>query len=206
MEQKKSRKFAGGQLIIASHNPGKVREIETLLAPFNVQIVSAGELNLPEPVEDAETFRGNAEIKALATAKAANRPALADDSGLCVHALGGDPGIFSARWAGPDKNFSVAMEKIEHALTATDSADRCAHFVCALTLAWPDGHTETFEGQVHGTLISPPRGTKGFGYDPFFVPQGHTVTFAEMDPEKKHAMSHRAKAFEKLVPACFADI
>lgn len=207
------RKFEGGKLVIASHNAGKVREIGELLAPFGVDVISAGDLNLPEPVEDGETFIANAEIKALAAARASGLPALADDSGLCVHALGGEPGVYSARWAGPNKDFGEAMQKVEDALNTALAAnglnDRSAHFACALTLAWPatdqePEHRETFEGTVSGTMVWPPRGEKGFGYDPTFVPDGYDVTFAEMDPQQKHAMSHRANAFAKLVEACFA--
>lgn len=196
------RKFEGGRLIVASHNPGKVREINELLTPFNASVVSAGDLNLPEPEETGTKFTANAELKALASATGANAVALADDSGLAVAALNGAPGIYSARWAGPSKDFDLAMKKIESELG--DAKDRSAKFVCALTLAWPDGHCETFEGTVAGELTFPPRGNKGFGYDPIFVPSGYDVTFAEMDPEKKHRMSHRADAFSKLVAACFA--
>lgn len=198
-----ARKFDGEKLVIASHNAGKVREIGELLAPYGVEVVSAGDLNLDEPAEDGDTFIANAIIKAQAAAKAADLPALADDSGLCVHALDDNPGIYSARWAGPDKNFPMAMQKVETALSKKGD-DRSAHFVCALTLAWPDGHVETFEGTVHGTMVWPPRGEQGFGYDPTFVPDGHAITFGEMDPAQKHAMSHRANAFQKLVEACFA--
>lgn len=198
------RKFDGAKLVIASHNPGKVREIGELLAPFGVEVVSVGDLNLPEPVEDGLTFIANAEIKARAAAQAANLPALADDSGLCVHALNDEPGVYSARWAGPDRDFSIAMQKVEEALVASSSFDRSAHFACALTLAWPDGHVESFEGTVSGQMVWPPKGEKGFGYDPTFQPDGHAMTFAEMPPQQKHAMSHRAQAFEKLVAACFA--
>jgi XTP/dITP diphosphohydrolase len=200
-----ARTFEGGKLVIASHNAGKVREIQELLAPFGAQVISAGALNLPEPVEDGDTFIANAKIKALAAARGANLPALADDSGLCVHGLGNEPGVYSARWAGPTKDFTLAMQKIEDALDAAKAADRSAHFACALCLAWPDGHVESFEGTVQGALIWPPRGEKGFGYDPAFVPDGFTDTFAEMKPEQKHAMSHRAVAFAKLVEACFAE-
>lgn len=202
-----SRKFAGGTLVIASHNPGKVREIGDLLAPFDAKVISAGELNLDEPVEDGGTFVDNAALKALAAAKASGHVALADDSGLCVHALNNEPGIYSARWAGPDKNFDLAMEKVELALSAKlqhdPSLDRSAHFACALVLAWPDGHVESFEGQVHGTMTWPPRGKQGFGYDPTFIPDGFRISFGEMDPPQKHLMSHRANAFKELVPACF---
>lgn len=195
----------GQRLVIASHNPGKVREIAALLAPFGVAVVSAGELGLAEPVEDGTTFVANAEIKALAAARAANLPALADDSGLCVHALNGEPGVYSARWAGPNKDFTIAMEKVETALQKINAEDRSAHFACALALAWPDGHVETFEGQVHGHMVWPPRGERGFGYDPTFVPNGFDITFGEMEPTQKHAMSHRARAFAQLVAACFQD-
>lgn len=196
------RSFGGGRLVVASHNPGKVREITELLEPFQAEVISAGELNLPEPEETGSTFIANAELKALASAQGANAVALADDSGLAVTALDGAPGIYSARWAGPDKDFALAMEKIESEMG--DATDRRAKFVCALTLAWPDGHCETFEGRVSGTLTFPPRGDLGFGYDPIFVPDGYDITFAEMDPAKKHSMSHRADAFTKLVAACFA--
>jgi XTP/dITP diphosphohydrolase len=191
----------GGRLVVASHNPGKVREIGDLLEPYGVAVVSAGDLGLPEPVEDGATFAENAAIKALAAARAAALPALADDSGLAVTALGGAPGIRSARWAGADKDFALAMRKVEDALAG--HADRSASFVCALCLAWPDGHAETFLGRVSGQLVWPPRGDRGFGYDPVFVPDGHAVTFAEMEPAEKHAMSHRADAFRQLVAACF---
>lgn len=203
MRRKFQRKFGGGKLVIASHNPGKVREIADLLAPYGAEVVSAGELGLDEPVEDGDTFIANAEIKARAAAKAANLPALADDSGLCVHALDGAPGVYSARWAGPGKDFSVAMKQVEEELRAKGAADRSAHFACALSLAWPDGHVETFEGQVQGQMVWPPQGDRGFGYDPTFVPEGFAITFGEMEPEKKHSMSHRARAFAQLVTACF---
>jgi XTP/dITP diphosphohydrolase len=201
--QRDSRRLTESQLVIASHNPGKVREIGELLAPFGVAVVSAGDLGLPEPEETGTTFEANAELKGLAAARAAKLPALADDSGLVVHALGGEPGIYSARWAGPAKDFAVAMCKVEDALVAKRATDRSAHFVAALTLAWPDGHLETFRGEIHGTLVWPPRGTMGFGYDPMFQPEGETRTFGEIEPVTKHGMSHRARAFEKLVAACF---
>ncbi|MDA0661664.1 MAG: RdgB/HAM1 family non-canonical purine NTP pyrophosphatase [Proteobacteria bacterium] len=197
-----ARHFDGGRLVIASHNPGKVREIGALLQPFDADVVSAGELGLPEPVEDGDSFIANAVIKARAAAEGSGLPALADDSGLAVTALDGDPGIYSARWAGPDKDFEMAMQQVLDALG--DAADRSAHFVCALALAWPDGHVETFEGTVHGTLVWPPRGSHGFGYDPIFLPDGETEAFGEMDPDRKHAISHRADAFRKLVAGCFA--
>jgi XTP/dITP diphosphohydrolase len=195
------RAFTEPKLVIASHNPGKVREIADLLSPFGVEVVSAAALDLPEPVEDGATFEANAAIKARAAAEASGLPALADDSGLVVEALGGEPGIHSARWAGPGKDFTVAMEKVEAGLKGKEN--RRAYFACVLALAWPDGHLETFEGRVDGTLVWPPRGDKGFGYDPIFVADGHDITFGEMEPEKKHALSHRADAFRKLVAACF---
>ena len=196
-----SPKFAGGRLVVASHNAGKVREIEDLLRPFGVDCVSAARLGLPEPEETGTTFVANAELKARAAAGASGLPALADDSGLCVAALGGEPGIYSARWAGPGKDFGLAMRKVEERLAG--GADRRAHFVAALCLAWPDGRAESFVGEVHGALVWPPRGSKGFGYDPMFLPQGAALTFGEMEPDAKHAISHRAIAFAKLVDACF---
>lgn len=196
-----SRKFTGGTLVIASHNAGKVREIGELLGRFDAQVVSAGSLGLDEPEETGTTFVANAELKALAAAKAANLPALADDSGLAVNALGGDPGIYSARWAGSSKDFGAAMALVHDKMG--DSPDRGARFVCALALAWPDGHVETFEGVVAGDIVWPPRGANGFGYDPFFLPKGGSLTFGEMEAEAKHAISHRADAFAKLVAACF---
>lgn len=199
-----SRRFAGGKLVIASHNPGKTREIADLLAPFGVEVTTAGALGIPEPAETGQTFAANARLKALAAAKGSGLPALADDSGLEVWALDGKPGIHSARWAGPDKNFARAMRAIEVELKGI--AERGANFTCALALCWPDGHCETFEGRVEGTLVWPPRGGFGFGYDPMFVASGHALTFGEMDPAEKHAISHRADAFRKLVAACFGDV
>jgi XTP/dITP diphosphohydrolase len=196
-----ARRFTETKLIIASHNAGKVREIGELLAPFGIEVVSAGALGLPEPEETGVTFEENAALKAHAAARAARLPALADDSGVVVPALGGEPGIYSARWAGPTKDFMVAMQKVEERLGR--SPDRRASFVAVLALAWPDDHIEMFRGEVHGTLVWPPRGDKGFGYDPMFVPEGRQVTFGEMDPQAKHAISHRARAFEQLVAACF---
>ena len=196
-------RLGSGTLVIASHNPGKVREIAELLAAHNVQVISAGELGLPEPEETEATFAGNAAIKAHAAARGAAQPALADDSGLAVTALGGQPGVHSARWAGPGKDFHAAMERVERELGP--AADRRAAFVCALCLAWPDGAQETFEGRVEGALVWPPRGSRGFGYDPIFVPEGFEVTFGEMDPAQKHAISHRARAFQKLVTAVFGE-
>jgi XTP/dITP diphosphohydrolase len=195
----------GTRLVVASHNPGKVTEIRDLLAPYRIDAVSAGELDLDEPEETEDSFAGNARLKAMAAAKGAGLPALADDSGLSVDALRGAPGIYSARWAGPGKDFGVAMRKVHEALDehdATEEEDRTAHFVCALCLAWPDGHTEVFEGRVDGTLVWPPRGERGFGYDPMFRPTGRAETFGEIAPEAKHAMSHRAAAFALMVEAC----
>jgi len=186
------------KLVVASHNAGKVREIGALLEPFDIETVSAGDLGLPEPEETGLTFQANAELKARAAAEASGLLALADDSGLAVAALNGDPGIYSARWAGPSKDFSLAMEKVEHALKETGSADRSAAFICGLALATPDGRMEYFEGRVEGALVWPPRGDKGFGYDPVFVANGYDITFAEMEPDAKHAISHRADAFRQL--------
>jgi XTP/dITP diphosphohydrolase len=187
-------------LVIASHNEGKVREMRELLAPLRLTMISAGELNLPEPEEDGATFTENAMIKSRSAALLSGHYALADDSGLCVAALGDAPGIYSARWA-KDKDFADAMERIRRELEAKGIAaeGQKARFVCALSLSLPDGVTKTFEGEVHGTLTFPPRGHKGFGYDPIFVPQGHAQTFAEMEPAAKHALSHRARAFEKFI-------
>ncbi|WP_425357303.1 RdgB/HAM1 family non-canonical purine NTP pyrophosphatase [Parvibaculum lavamentivorans] len=198
-----TRRFEGGKLVVASHNPGKVREIADLLASLNVEILSAADLGLAEPDETGETFRENAELKALAAAKTAQLPALSDDSGLCVEALGGAPGIFSARWAGPTKDFAFAMEKLRRGMLETGPVDTSAYFICGLALAWPDGHVEYFEGRVDGDLVWPPRGEKGFGYDPVFVPHGYETTFGEMEPQAKHDISHRAHAFRQLVDACF---
>ena len=198
-----AKRFEDDKLVIASHNPGKVREIAELLAPHRVAVVSAAELGLPEPEETGETFADNARLKALAAAKAAKLPALADDSGLCVVALDGAPGIYSARWAGPNKDFAHAMERVRVALD--DTPDREAYFVCVLALAWPDGHVETFEGRVYGRLVFPPRGDNGFGYDPIFEPVGESRTFGEMEAAEKHAMSHRAQAFELLLAGCFGE-
>jgi XTP/dITP diphosphohydrolase len=202
----------GSRLVIATHNPGKLVEMRELLAPYGIDAISAGELGLGEPEETGMTFRDNARIKAEAAAKDSGLPAFADDSGLAVDALGGKPGIHSARWAGPDKNFANAMATIEQQLRergAVAPERRRAHFVSALCVAWPDGHVEDFEARVDGTLIWPPRGDKGFGYDPMFLPDGHTRTFGEMDSEEKHGLpprgkglSHRARAFVKLAEAC----
>ncbi len=196
------RKLPPGRLIAASHNPGKVKELAELLSDAGFTAVSAAELGLPEPEETADSFVGNAALKALAAARASGEPALADDSGLSCDGLSGAPGIYSARWAGPAKDFRLAMLKVEDGLkaetTSDGEVDKRASFVCALSLAWPDGHVESFEGVVRGQLVFPPRGERGFGYDPIFVPEGETETFGEMEPVKKHAMSHRAVAFAKL--------
>lgn len=200
-----------GPLVAATHNAGKLREFRDLLAPYSIEIVSAAGLGLPEPEETGDTFEANARLKALAAARAAGRPALADDSGLCVAALGGAPGICSARWAGGSKDFSAAMARIERELAGVKAPQPWrAHFVSALALAWPDDHVEYFEGQVDGRLVFPPRGTNGFGYDPIFLPDGHSRGFGEMSAEEKHgvpadgslALSHRARAFQKLARAC----
>lgn len=196
-----ARKLTEPKIVLATHNPGKVVEIKALLEPFGTDVVAAGDLGLPEPIEDAPDFIGNAKIKALASATASGMPALADDSGLCVNALGGEPGIYSARWAGPNKDFNIAMTRVADEMG--DHDDRSAYFVCALCLAWPDGHTEAFQGEVHGNLVWPARGDRGFGYDPMFIPTGFDITFGEMDPDKKHGMSHRHHAFVQLVDACF---
>ena len=198
-----TRRLQPGKLVIASHNQGKVREIAELLGPYGIEPVSAADLDLPEPDETGVTFIDNAELKARLAADLSGLPALADDSGLCVDALGGEPGIFSARWAGGDRNFDTAMERVHRAMLERDpEAGRNAHFVCALALCWPeDGQGELFEGRVDGTLVWPPRGSNGFGYDAMFQPIGHDLTFGEMDPVQKHAISHRADAFNKLVAA-----
>jgi XTP/dITP diphosphohydrolase len=189
----------GSQLVVASHNEGKVREIKALLGPHGIQAISAASLGLPEPEETGETFAANARIKALASATASHHAALADDSGLCVAALEGAPGIYSARWAGPAKDFRVAMNRIHDELRHMGLSTSRAKFVCALAVAMPSGEACVFEGEVHGHLSFPPRGTRGFGYDPIFVADGMDQSFAEIDPAQKHAISHRAKAFEKLL-------
>jgi XTP/dITP diphosphohydrolase len=201
-----------GRLVIATHNPGKLREMRELLEPFRVQPMAAGELGVDEPEETGASFRENARIKAEAAARAARLPAFSDDSGIAVDALAGAPGIHSARWAGSNKDFEAAMQRINqqlHACGAITSRARSAHFVSALCVAWPDGHLEEFEGRVDGTLVWPPRGDKGFGYDPMFLPDGYDLTFGEMTSVEKHGLppkglglSHRARAFLKLAEAC----
>jgi XTP/dITP diphosphohydrolase len=203
-----------GRLVIASHNAGKIAELREMLSPYNIDTVSAADLGLPEPEETGETFRDNARIKALAGAKSSGLPALADDSGLQVEALDCAPGVYSARWAGPDRNFRRAMEMIEQTLQergATTAFQRMASFVSALCLAWPDGHVETFQDSCIGTIVWPPRGDLGFGYDPIFQPDGEHRTFGEMSSEEKHSLpprgkglSHRARAFLKLAEACLS--
>ena len=189
----------GSQLVVASHNQGKVREIKALLGPHGIEPIGAGDLSLPEPAETETSFAGNAELKARAAARASGHFALADDSGLSVKALDGAPGIYSARWAGPTKDFSIAMARIERELRERAATDYAAHFTCALSLCSPHGEMRTFVGEVHGHLTFPPRGAQGFGYDPIFIARGMDVTFAEMEPHAKHAISHRALAFEKLL-------
>lgn len=192
----------GSRLVIATHNPGKLVEIAALLEPLGLDCVSAGALGLPEPDETEDTFTGNALLKARAAAEGSGLPALADDSGLAVDALGGAPGIYSARWAGPERNFNLAMRRVLDAVGgARGQTARAARFVCALALVWPDGRSLVFEGEVAGSLAEAPRGERGFGYDPIFVPDGHAITFGEMDPERKHAMSHRAAAFAQFLAA-----
>jgi XTP/dITP diphosphohydrolase len=214
MREHHHRRIAG-RLVIATHNPGKLHEMRELLAPYGVEAVSARELGLGEPLETGTSFRENARIKAEAAAAAAGLPAFSDDSGVVVDALGGAPGIHSARWAGPNKDFGVAMREIDVQLRDRGAASppvRTAHFISALCVAWPDGHTEEFEGRVDGTMVWPPRGDKGFGYDPMFLPDGYDLTFGEMTGEAKHGLpprglglSHRARAFLKLAEACLGD-
>jgi XTP/dITP diphosphohydrolase len=204
------RKLAG-PLVAATHNSGKLREFGELLAPYGIEVVSAGALGLPEPEETGDTFEANAKLKAFAAARAAGRPALADDSGLCVEALGGAPGIYSARWAGGSKDFSGAMARVERELRALGAPEPWrAYFISGLALVWPDDHVEYFEGRVDGRLVFPPKGSNGFGYDPIFLPDGHARGFGEMTAEEKHgipadgslALSHRARAFQMLARAC----
>lgn len=196
-----SKRLGKGRLVAATHNKGKVVELKALFEPLGFDVVSAGELGLDEPVETEFTFAGNALLKARAACEATGSPALSDDSGIAVTALGGMPGVNTADWAGHPRDFYVAMEKVERELQAIDATDRSAKFVCCLAVVWPDGREETYQGEVHGDLVWPPRGDRGFGYDPVFVAKGETETFGEMDPDKKHAMSHRADAFAKLKAA-----
>jgi XTP/dITP diphosphohydrolase len=196
-----ARQLADGErLVLASHNPGKLAELAELLGPHAVTVVSAGSLGLPEPPEDAPDFVGNARIKALAAARASGQPALADDSGFCVAALCGAPGVYSARWAGPSKDFAAAMARVHREMA--DAADQRAWFIAALCLAWPDGETATFVGRVDGSATWPPRGSNGFGYDPMFLRSGSAKTFGELEPSEKHTVSHRARAFAQFLRAC----
>ncbi|MFD0985644.1 RdgB/HAM1 family non-canonical purine NTP pyrophosphatase [Methyloligella solikamskensis] len=194
---------AGDRVVVASHNIGKVWEMAELLAPFGIETLAAAELNLPEPEETGKTFIENAELKARSAAEGAGLPALADDSGLEVAALDGAPGLFSARWGGPKRDFGLAMEKVHAALEEVGAEDRTANFTCALSLAWPDGTVRSFEGKVFGQIVWPPRGDKGFGYDPIFVADGLEQTFGEIDQDEKHAMSHRAVAFKQMMDALY---
>jgi len=193
------RRFTGDRLVIASHNEGKIAEIAALLAPFAIETVSAASLGIPEPEETGDSFEANAALKARAATEASGLPALADDSGLVVPAIGGAPGIYSSRWAGAAKDFRMAMERVHREL---GNRDRSARFVAVLTLGWPDGRMELFRGEVDGRLVWPPRGERGFGYDPMFVPEGGVETFGEMEPAEKHKISHRARAFAALVQGC----
>lgn len=197
------RRLTGPRLVIATHNKGKLAEMADLLAPYGLECVTAASLGVAEPDETGMTFEANAELKARHTANATQLPSLADDSGLCVNALDGDPGVYTANWAGPKRDWMRAMRMVEAALDG--AADRRGRFVSVLSIAWPDGHAETFRGEVHGTLVWPPRGTKGFGYDPVFMPEGETQTFGEMEAAKKHTMSHRAVAFARFRDACLAS-
>ncbi|WP_350335846.1 RdgB/HAM1 family non-canonical purine NTP pyrophosphatase [Coralliovum pocilloporae] len=209
------RRLTEGTLVVASHNQGKVREIRELLAPFSIPVKSAGDLDLEEPEETGDTFEANAILKAEAAAKATGLPALADDSGLAIDALDGDPGIYSARWAGPEKDFPMAMRTVEEKLQAKGALTpegRTARFVAVLCLAWPDGHHDLFRGEVEGQIVWPPRGEKGFGYDPVFLPEGEDKTFGEMTADEKHGprgdacgLSHRARAFALFSETCLGD-
>jgi XTP/dITP diphosphohydrolase len=195
----------GTKLVIASHNEGKVRELDELFAPYGIACISAASLGLSEPKETGQTFADNAKLKAAAAASGSGLLALSDDSGLEVAALGGAPGIYSARWGGTEKDFDVAMARVNRELKTLETSDRRANFTCALALAAPDGKAAAFTGEVHGTLVWPPRGARGFGYDPIFVPDGYTQTFGEMDPDLKNRLSHRMRAFEKLMQATYQD-
>jgi XTP/dITP diphosphohydrolase len=196
-----TRKLESGRVVVASHNEGKVRELRVLLEPYGLELVSAKELDLPEPEETGTTFFFNAELKAMSAADLSGLPAIADDSGICVEALNGEPGVFTANWAetSEGRDWMLAMSRVQERLEALGpGTSRAAYFACVLCVAWPDGHVESFEGRAEGALIWPPRGERGFGYDPVFVPQGYDQTFGEMDPEEKHRISHRAAAFAKL--------
>jgi XTP/dITP diphosphohydrolase len=203
-----ARRFSALRLVLASHNPGKLAELAALLAPYRVSVASSGELGLPEPAETGATFAANARLKAHAAAQASGLPALADDSGLEVRGLGGAPGVHSARWAGPERDFGGAMARVRDELRARfgafERAERRAAFVAVLCLAWPDGHEELAEGRIEGELVDPPRGSGGFGYDPMFVPEGQGRTFGEMTAAEKQERSHRARALRRLLAMCFA--
>lgn len=204
-----ARSFSEPRLVLATHNSGKLVEIKALMTPLGVDVVSCGELGLPEPIEDGDSFTANAALKANAAVEATGLPALADDSGIEVLGLNGQPGIYSARWAGPKRDFSVAMGRVRDELVerygSFERADRRARFVALLCLAWPDGHHEYAEGEVTGQLVDPPRGQGGFGYDPMFQPDGRDQTFGEMSPSDKRALSHRARAMDRLIGQCFGD-
>ncbi len=200
------RKFDYSQkLLIASHNNGKVKEIKDLFDEINVQTIDASSLNLKEPIENGNSFRENAIIKAVSISKLSGHISISDDSGLSIRCLNGDPGIFSARWAGEKKDFKVAMEKINNQMLLSNSEDKYAKFTCVLCLAWPDGYSECFEGNIIGTIVWPPRGNNGFGYDSIFLPNDYSITFGEFEPQKKHQISHRSIAFNKLLKACFRN-
>jgi XTP/dITP diphosphohydrolase len=201
---KKNRRFTETKLLIASGNKGKIMEITELFGGYNVQMIPASDFSIEEPEETGDSFKANAELKAMHYSKKSGLAALADDSGLCIEALYGEPGIHSARWAGEKKDYSLAIAKIQEELKKSTSQSLEAQFICALSLYWPDGHSETVEGKVKGTLTFPPRGEKGFGYDPIFIPRGYDKTFAELSGAVKHEISHRADAFRKLKAACFS--
>ena len=201
-----NREFVEDTLVIATHNDGKMEEFKKLFSNYPFRILSAKNIGLAEPEETEDSFVGNAILKARAAAFKSNKPALSDDSGLCVKILNGAPGIHSARWAGPSRDFKIAMERVKNALLASKSYDKRAKFVCALALVWPDGVSLTVEGAVKGELTFPPKGEKGFGYDPIFQPAGHTISFGEMEPSFKHSISHRSIAFKKLIKRCFNEI
>lgn len=202
-----ARAFDEPRLVLATHNPGKLIEIKALMAPLGVDVVSSGELDLPEPIEDGDSFVANAALKAMAAVQATGLPALADDSGLEALGLDGQPGIYSARWAGPDRDFNFAMARVRQELMerygSFERADKRGRFVALLCLAWPDGHQEFAEGEVMGQLVDPPRGSGGFGYDPMFQPDGRDETFGEMSPSDKGLLSHRARAVTALITQCF---
>ena len=198
-----ARQFLESKIVIASHNEGKVNEIKDLLVPLGISVISSRDAKLPEPEETGSSFVENAELKAKVAAEISGLPAISDDSGLNVSALGGAPGIYSARWAGKSKDFNKAMHRVADALLMSGQYDKKAYFHCALCLSWPDGESESVEGILPGQIVWPARGNKGFGYDPIFMPDGYIETFGEMDPEKKHGISHRSIAYKKLLKKCF---